>query len=217
MSDKKNNSHKNKIFNFFTKTRKRKTISTIVTLVILAVIALGTFILLIYNFQAKVDTEYLNALVSKSSELTTAKLNYTGMTKYTDEGISIINKADFTMVYKATVRAGINVDEVEITSDDDKKIIYVTIPKASVQEVKIDTSSIQFFDQGFALFNTDEKEDNNKAISLAEDAAKKEAASMGVLELADEQSATLIKGILANAIPDGYIIEVKNTDNNWFF
>lgn len=214
MSDKKNNSHKNKIFNFFTKTRKRKTISTIVTLVILAVIALGTFILLIYNFQAKVDTEYLNALVSKSSELTTAKLNYTGMTKYTDEGISIINKADFTMVYKATVRAGINVDEVEITSDDDKKIIYVTIPKASVQEVKIDTSSIQFFDQGFALFNTDEKEDNNKAISLAEDAAKKEAASMGVLELADEQSATLIKGILANAIPDGYIIEVKNTDNN---
>ena len=46
------------------------------------------------------------------------------MTKYTDEGISIINKADFTMVYKATVRAGINVDEVEITSDDDKKIIY---------------------------------------------------------------------------------------------
>lgn len=215
MSDKKNNSHKNKIFNFFTKTRKRKTISTIVTLVILAVIALGTFILLIYNFQAKVDTEYLNALVSKSSELTTAKLNYTGMTKYTDEGISIINKADFTMVYKATVRAGINVDEVEITSDDDKKIIYVTIPKASVQEVKIDTSSIQFFDQGFALFNTDEKEDNNKAISLAEDAAKKEAASMGVLELADEQSATLIKGILANAIPDGYIIEVKNTDNNW--
>ena len=214
MSDKKNNSHKNKIINFFTQTRKRKTISTIVTLVILAVIALGTFILLIYNFQAKVDTEYLNALVSKSSELTTAKLNYTGMTKYTDEGISIINKADFTMVYKATVRAGINVDEVEITSDDDKKIIYVSIPKASVQEVKIDTSSIQFFDQGFALFNTDEKEDNNKAISLAEDAAKKEAASMGVLELADEQSATLIKGILANAIPDGYIIEVKNTDNN---
>lgn len=214
MSDKKNNSHKNKIFKFFTKTRKRKTISTIVTLVILAVIALGTFILFIYNFQAKVDTEYLNALVSKSSELTTAKLNYTGMTKYTDEGISIINKADFTMVYKATVRAGINVDEVEITSDDDKKIIYVSIPKASVQEVKIDTSSIQFFDQGFALFNTDEKEDNNKAISLAEDAAKKEAASMGVLELADEQSATLIKGILANAIPDGYIIEVKNTDNN---
>ena len=175
---------------------------------------MGTFILFIYNFQAKVDTEYLNALVSKSSELTTAKLNYTGMTKYTDEGISIINKADFTMVYKATVRAGINVDEVEITSDDDKKIIYVSIPKASVQEVKIDTSSIQFFDQGFALFNTDEKEDNNKAISLAEDAAKKEAASMGVLELADEQSATLIKGILANAIPDGYIIEVKNTDNN---
>ncbi|MGN0509878.1 MAG: DUF4230 domain-containing protein [Ruminococcus sp.] len=210
MGEKKANSNKRKILKFLTKTKKRKTITAIVILVIVISVALSIFISLNYNYQAKVDTEYLNALVSKSSELTTAKLNYTGMTKYTDEGIDIINKADFTMVYKATVRAGINVDEVEITSDDENKIIYVSIPKATVQEIKIDNSSIEYFDQKFALFNTDEKEDNNKAIALAEEAAEKEAANMGVLELANEQSATLIKGILANAIPDGYIIEVKN-------
>ena len=210
MGEKKANSNKRKILKFLTKTKKRKTITAIVILVIVISVALSIFISLNYNYQAKADTEYLNALVSKSSELTTAKLNYTGMTKYTDEGIDIINKADFTMVYKATVRAGINVDEVEITSDDENKIIYVSIPKATVQEIKIDNSSIEYFDQKFALFNTDEKVDNNKAIALAEEAAEKEAANMGVLELANEQSATLIKGILANAIPDGYIIEVKN-------
>ena len=210
MGEKKANSNKRKILKFLTKTKKRKTITAIVILVIVISVALSIFISLNYNYQAKADTEYLNALVLKSSELTTAKLNYTGMTKYTDEGIDIINKADFTMVYKATVRAGINVDEVEITSDDENKIIYVSIPKATVQEIKIDNSSIEYFDQKFALFNTDEKEDNNKAIALAEEAAEKEAANMGVLELANEQSATLIKGILANAIPDGYIIEVKN-------
>ena len=200
MGEKKANSNKRKILKFLTKTKKRKTITAIVILVIVISVALSIFISLNYNYQAKADTEYLNALVSKSSELT----------KYTDEGIDIINKADFTMVYKATVRAGINVDEVEITSDDENKIIYVSIPKATVQEIKIDNSSIEYFDQKFALFNTDEKEDNNKAIALAEEAAEKEAANMGVLELANEQSATLIKGILANAIPDGYIIEVKN-------
>jgi len=38
---------------------------------------------------------------------------------------------------------------------------------------------------------------------------KKEAVSTGILELANSQSETLIKGILANAIPDGYEIKVK--------
>ena len=32
---------------------------------------------------------------------------------------------------------------------------------------------------------------------------------MCILELADEQSESLIKGILANAVPDGYEIKVK--------
>ncbi|MGN1467609.1 MAG: DUF4230 domain-containing protein [Ruminococcus sp.] len=205
----KNKKKQFSVLKWLFKDKKRRKITIIVMLCIVAIASVTVFFIVNNNREAKVDTTYLNSLVSKSSELTTAKLNYTGMTKYTDEGIDVINKADFTMVYKATVRAGINVDDVEVTSDDEKKIIYVSIPKATIQDVKVDTNSIQYFDQHFALFNVDEKEDGNKAISLAEESAKEEAANMGVLELANEQSATLIKGILADAIPDGYKIEVK--------
>lgn len=194
--------------NFFKKILAKKS-GKIVLVVISVLLVISIVICLMFNFSAKVDTEYLNALVKKSSELTTAKLKYTGMTEYTDEGLPIFNRADFVMVYTATIRAGINVDEVIVTADDPNKIIYIEIPEATIQDVNIDTSTIKYYDQGFALFNADEKEDNNKAVAMAEEAAKKEAASMGVLELANEQSETLIKGILANAIPDGYTIKAK--------
>ena len=39
--------------------------------------------------------------------------------------------------------------------------------------------------------------------------SKKEAANMGVLALADEQSATLIKGIIAESVPDEYEIKIN--------
>ena len=55
-----------------------------------------------------------------------------------------------------------------------------------------------------ALFNVDEKEDGNKALELAEKNAQEELGKMGVLESADEQALTLIKGLLQNAVPADY-------------
>lgn len=188
------------------KTKKAKLIPILSFVVLVAAICVFPFV---YNGQEKVDTEMLINTLQEASELTTAKLNYTGMTKFEDKGVAFINKADFTMVYKATARIGIDVADVKVTADDTERIVYITIPKAEVQDVKVNASSIQYFDEKFALFNVDEKEDGNKAIALAEEEAKKEIDKMGGLDMADSQAATLIKGILANAIPDGYKIEVK--------
>ncbi len=188
------------------KTKKSKIIGASVVIIVVAAIIAFSFL---HNSKETVDTNFLINTLQKSSELTTAKLNYTGLSKFEDSGIAFLNRADYRMIYRATARIGINVDEVKIDSDDNNKIIYVSIPKAQVQDVKVDTTSIEFFDQKFALFNVNEKEDQNKAIALAEEEAKKEINKMGGLKMADDQSAALIKGILANAIPDGYKIEIK--------
>ena len=186
------------------KTTKSKIILG-VTIVLILVCGL----LFIYNGKSTVDTEQMNLLLSKSSELTAAKLKITAMSEFKDTGIVFINRSDFIMVYTATVRAGINIDEVKISADNVAKKIYITIPEAEIQEVKVDPTSIKYFDEKLALFNVNEKEDSNRAVALAEEAAKKEAANTGILELANQQSATLIKGILANAIPNGFEIEIK--------
>ena len=57
--------------------------------------------------------------------------------------------------------------------------------------------------------NLNEKEDGNKANVLAEQEAEKEIEKMGVLEMADTQAETLIKGILKDVVPKEYKYEVK--------
>jgi len=113
------------------------------------------------------------------------------------------------MVYEATARAGIDVKEVKIEQDDFKPIVWVTIPKAKVLDVKVDTSSIKYLKTEFALVNPNPKEDANNANTLAEKDAKKEVEEMGILSAADEQAETLIKGLLQDSIPKKYEIQIK--------
>lgn len=58
------------------------------------------------------------------------------------------------------------------------------------------------------MFNLNEKEDANKAQELAQEDGRKKALESGILEMADNQSSALIKGILSSVIPDGYTIEI---------
>lgn len=187
--------------------RKKKKLILAVTGAVVLCLAAGCFML--YNEKAEVNSEYVNALLEKASELTSAKLNYTGMTEYKDTGIPIINKSDFIMVYEATARAGIDMKDVKVEVDDKKKIVRLSIPKAEVLDVKVKASSIKYFDEKFALLNVNEKEDSNRAIDLAEKAAEEEVRDMGVLEMADGQAEALIKGLLRDAVPADYKFDIK--------
>lgn len=196
-----------KLASFIFKTKKRITVFC----ALLVIIIIGISCLINYNPSPAVDTTALNKLLLESSDLTTAKLKITNMSEYKDTGIKILNKSDFIMVYEATVWAGINVKEVKIVSNDLTKTIHINIPKAIIQEAKVDPKTIKYFDEKFSLFNVNEKEDANEAISLAEERVKKEAIETGILELADKQSATLIEGLLSKAIPPEYTLVTKIT------
>lgn len=184
-------------------------VGRIVSLVVIGVIILSIIIVLNYNKNHEVDTEYLIAKLQKSSELTTAKLEYTGFTKFKDKGIIILNRSDFLMTYTATARAGIDMKKVKIDADKITKIIWLTIPKAEIQSVNVDPKKITYYDEKFALFNVDQKEDSDKAQALVEDEAKKELSKMGILKMADDQAEILIKGLLQGSIPEGYEVKVK--------
>lgn len=184
-------------------------VGTIVSLSVIGLTVLLFIMVINYNDKEKVDTEYLFTKLTKASELTTAKLEYTGFSEYKDKGIAILNKSDFLMVYTANARAGIDVKDVKITSDDLSKVIWITIPKAKILSVNVNPKNIKYYDEKFSLFNFNQKEDSDRAQVLAEEEAKKELAKMGILKMADEQAETLIKGLLIDAIPKGYEIKVK--------
>lgn len=156
------------------------------------------------DFGQKADTAALKKLLEESSDLITAKLNITGMTEYKDKGIKILNRSDFVMVYKAEIKAGIDIKNIEISADDSKKTINITIPKSQIISTKVDPANIKYFDEKFSLFNPDPKQDASAAVSLAEEDVKKEAINTGILELADKQAATLTENLISKAVPKNY-------------
>ena len=186
---------------------KRKTKWTIGIVVIAAAILTCTALYFQFFTKKKPDTQLLVATLEKSDELTSAKLNYEGMYHYDDSGVPIWNKSNFYIVYKATARAGVNLKDVKITSDDQKKVVTIAMPEATVQEVKIDTDEIQFYDVQFSLFNWDGRDDENRAIAMAEADAESKITDLGILEFADNTAKVVVTGLLTNAIPEGYTLE----------
>jgi len=197
-----------KIKEFVKKIYENK-IYRIVCLGIIAILAVGITLIVIKSNDEKVDTTYLIATLERASELTTAKINYKGITTYESSGIAIINKTGFVMEYQATARTGIDVNEVEIKANDITKEVIVTIPRAKILDVKVAADSIKYYDEKFSIFNIDKKEEANKAQAQAEKIAKEEIQKMGVLELADNQSETLIKGLIQELIPEEYKLVFK--------
>jgi len=196
---------------FCAKLWKNK-ISRIISLIVVVLLIVSVVCVCLNNKTHELDTTYILAKLEKSSELTTAKLTYTGFSEFKDTGISVINKANFIMIYEATARAGIDVKEVKVESDDINRIVWITVPKAKILDVKVNLDSIKYFDEHFALFNWDYKEDANKANSLAEKEAIKELADMGILEMADNQAAALIKGLIQDIVPNDYTIKTKSAE-----
>ncbi|OKZ73880.1 MAG: hypothetical protein BHW00_07120 [Clostridium sp. 26_22] len=188
------------------KTNKLKFIFIILLIVIIVSIVVG-----VKTTKKKESTDftYLNQLLEKSSELTSAKLKITGIENYKDAGAMIINRSDFTMVYTATIRAGVELKEVKVEPNNITKEIIITIPKAKVFDCHVNQEDIKYFDEKFALFNVDSKEDANKACALAEQDGIKEAEQTGILEFAETEAEYVIKDILTPALPKGYKLIIK--------
>ena len=184
-------------------------VGRIISLIVAVAIIFAIVTICMYEPKQELDTTYIIAKLENSSELTTAKLNFTGMSEFKDSGISFINRSDFIMVFEATARAGINVKEIKVEVDNINRIVWITLPKAEILDVKVDMDKIKYFDEKFSLFNIDQKEDANKANALAEEEAKKELASMGILEMADAQAEALIKGLIQDVVPKKYEIKIR--------
>ncbi len=196
----------NQTFKNLLKTNGQKLTAIIGGILILAIIV-GIIVIAAVNPAPKVTEETLFPTLKLVGELTTAELNYSGYKEYKDSGLPFLNRSNFLMTYQASLRAGIDIEKIEI--DVNNKTKTVTLPAAEIQEVKVEPGTIKYYDEEFALFNFNSKEDSDKAQAQAEEEAKVQAHEMGILEHADKHAKTLIENSLQTAVPEDYTIVVK--------
>lgn len=156
----------------------------------------------------EIDVVFITNQLQKSSDLTSAQVKMTGVYNYVDDGIVVINRQNFIMVYEATVNAGIDLKQAKVKLNKVTKKVVVEIPKANILSVDVDTENIKYYNEAFTLFNFNKKEDANKATALAKKEAAIKAQDIGVIELADSHAEAIIMGIIEPLIPDNYKVEI---------
>lgn len=169
-------------------------------IVVVAVLSLVYMVgkMLEENRKPEVTNAFISSKLETVSDLTTAKMTYNGLIRYEDGEIPILTQKSFFMVYRAEVRAGIDISKIQSSITETEVILYV--PKVDIQDIDIDETSIQFYDEKVALFNWTEREDTLDAIAEAKKDVKEKVDFEELNEKAKNQTEILLRGLFEGTI-----------------
>ena len=186
-----------------------KVIAAVIHLIMTIIIIVALFGLVFFvakiieeNRKPDITNTFISSKLETVSTLTTAELTYNGLIRYEEGEIPILTKKAFSMVYRAQVTAGVDLSKV--TSHITETEVVLVVPAVEIQDIDIDETSIQFYDEQVALFNWTEKEDTLDAMAAAK-ADVEEQVNLNELKLkARTQTETILHGLF-----DGNIGERK--------
>ena len=157
-----------------------------------------------------VNTEIIKDGLKEMGTLITQEYYFTQVEEYkSTERVWIFDsKASFIFSYDGVVTAGIDCNDIEITKDDEAKIINVKIPKSNIIGVNIDHDSFKIYEEKEGLWNKRDMTKYNNSIIEFENEAKNKAINKGIIDKADENAKTLIESFIYSLIEDNvYSIE----------
>lgn len=173
------------------------------------VVIIAIVIIFVVNiFTKRDDPEISNTFISEKleevSELTSAELTYNGLASYSDGEIPLLTKKSFKMIYRAEVDAGIDLSEVEVEVTNSK--VKILLPEAEVQDIIVDPDSLEFYDESFALFNWEDRDDTVEALKLAKEDVLENGNIEELKEKAQEQTEMLLAKMLEEFIGDRELV-----------
>lgn len=154
--------------------------------------------------EPELTSAFVSGKLEAVSELTAARLTYTGLIKYSEGRIPFLTQNSFSMIYTANVRAGIDLQKAEVEVREDA--VVITLPECEVQSIEIDESSIEFYDERWALFNRTEKEDILDMVSAAKEDVSGKADIESLLDQARLQTEHIIRGLLEDAVGERELV-----------
>lgn len=187
---------------------ENKLLAIMAIVCVIALIAVGVLSVKLFETrkEAKVSTSVITEQLQNMSDLTTSQLQYRGLVRYEEGNIAFINKKSYTMLYDAIVKAGIDMEKVSV--DVSKNKIKVFLPKATVQDIVINSDTIEFYDEKNSLFNWEEKQDTVTALQLAKEDAKERIDESQLLKQAEGQAELLIRNLLLPITNEDYTLEI---------
>lgn len=169
-------------------------IVTLAAIIAGLIIALRIITLKKENEEPTLTGTTINQQLANCSNLTTAELTYNGLIHFSEGDIPFINQNSFSMIYTATAKAGIDISKADTTVTDTE--IIILLPACEVQEINVDSDSLEFYDERTSIFNRSEKTDVVTALQYAEDDVRAKADLNGLIDRATKQTELIIRGLI---------------------
>ena len=162
----------------------------------LALILVGTLVVLLPKGEKEsepsiITTSTLEKILNVS-DLSTFEAIYNGVAKVTNPDDP--QEIDYYVSYNATVKAGIDFEQVVISVDEDAKIISVKLPKIKISDITVDIESMDYiFVNDDANTETVSEEAYKKCI---DDVTRESNNETAIFELAEQNAKNIVEALI---------------------
>ena len=149
----------------------------------------------------EISLDSINSEIQNIAELATVEYLFTDAARFSDskdiKGWNIpLTEKSFLMKWDGVIKAGINVNDIGIDIDNEKMIITLTMPEATILSYDVDESSVEVLDEKDNIFNNITVEDKVGFDEATENAMKERVIENGLLDQALSQAQITIEGLL---------------------
>lgn len=161
-----------------------------------------------------ISTNDIQGKINEIGELATAEYVYT-ITQTTDKeavkllGIDLpFTTSKVIFAYSGTVKAGIDFNRIQISVDEENKVVTVFIPRSEILSNELDNDSLVVYDEKNSPFNQLSFEDMNASQSELKKTAESTATERGLLDSADANARQIVEKTISGFYSsDEYTIE----------
>ncbi len=163
------------------------------------------------NSKTTITTDTVVQMVNQIGELASIEYNYQTVGKFENTkeigGLSIpFTQKDFLAVYDGRIKAGIDLNAIEIVVDNDNQVVTLNMPKAIFISHETFEDSFEIYDQNSSIFNPISPEDSNILKLEQKNELEDKLVEEGFLEAAQENGEKVIDLFLRQTIPEDYTI-----------
>lgn len=190
---------------------KKKIISMIIAAVFLIVV-IAVAAIAVSNSKQEEKKEIITTATLKEiinvSELSSFEAVYNGVAQVMNEKKA--DETDYYVSYEATVKAGIDFEQVEVSVDNETKEILVTMPEIQINDVNVDIASLDYiFENDKANDETVAQEAYKACIADVENESLQEDA---IYELAEQNAKNVIEALIrpfVNQVDTEYVLVIR--------
>lgn len=163
------------------------------------------------NVSTEVDLNLLTMKISEVAELATVEYRYTDAGRFSD-GRQFLGfeipwlKKSFTAKWDGVIKAGIDMNQVKLTSNEEEHTLTIALPPAKILSHEILNDSIETLDETKNIFNPISVTDVRKFDAASKAEMEKRAEESGLLSQARENAENVISRLFYQT-PSIYTIQ----------